>query len=883
VAIRKSIRQSIFHVFKDGGVIKARFRGPREFTPTEVWPAAPPERVISVDTESLPTRFSPLTTVLVPVGLHDRVELLETPYGQGMAAALFKLLCEEFGVKKKPSVIKKRGIRHRFQAREDKASTTLDQARSIAGGACTKCGRSEEEHQRSPPRSRRETLEPVVVAFYNAEYDLNRLFADRLDILRAISIGTDTYRVKVGCFDIEVDRMHISSSNTSFELVVRDSTTRKCVRLCGIDLSSYWKGGLAKAAESLGAVSKQELDPSFYQKPREEFTYKQWQEFRNYACRDAETTREVYLKTAELLISIDPGVVRRNGLIPISAPGAAARIIGNVAFEDGRSSWTRPYVWADQLGADAYLGGRSFCAEPGLHRSLVSIDLKSAYPFAMCLLPCPASSRIEPVGKSEGFNLDKWRGKFGVLVIDGESLDDVYPPFRIHDATHSRLQYVFGKFKKIAVTIPEVCIGVASGSLRVDRIHKGVWIDGSSEESFLRKAILRLFAIKEDKKNGKSLRALAKLLMNSFYGKLLEVMRSSLFINEAIIMQDFKESLPITETLARIYAMVGPDPDELLEPGYYWGEKGQQKTKDFYKSMMDRSFDTAEQRSRYAIYSYVEGLSKSGEPSGDKSYSVRDFVRKHVKYTCGHYFMPLYGSQITGLVSGMLGAMSRCTKAVLGDTDSAHVKCPSGDPEDLKGFSEYFEVMAKAGYPSPRKLRVDGKMQWVGGVKGGGGLGGWEVEIPPSVESVCVRLKLYSHRYRCREGACDDHPKGGGVHFKQAEHGWSRFTSDSAEVIRASKLPLEERAKRAQWETQRALHEALMAHQRGEPFQYQTRASPRKLKASIIGGGEVGEFIRRLVKPASEPDPNVRVGRDGVVRWLELAEVAESPGDTKVT
>ena len=112
-------------------------------------------------------------------------------------------------------------------------------------------------------------------------------------------------------------------------------------------------------------------------------------------------------------------------MIPPSAPGASARIVFAKAFDQhpGLKQWEMYPTWADQMGLDCYFGGRAFCTKPGIYSRMATLDLKSAYPFQMALLPDPVTVRMIEVSPKDYSRLGKraakqfvqdWRGKYGV-------------------------------------------------------------------------------------------------------------------------------------------------------------------------------------------------------------------------------------------------------------------------------------------------------------------------------------------------------------------------------------------------------------------------------------------------------------------------------------
>lgn len=818
-----------YRIVKNGVVVRARLEGGQDgsfsFREVKEYEPIDPRRVIAIDTESLKSGGQ-LRTLLTTVRFHDGGSAIETPDGRDMLEKLCEQVSDRFGEPAgHPSDTKQRPSKHRNGSR-----------RSRDG--------------------RRRTVDPVLSVWFNLAYDFGRLAADRPEVLRSVVAGADSYRLKLSeRFELEVAKMHFGSSS-SFEWYIRDSAKKTIARLIGIDLTGYWKTSLASAAKALGIVEKVDVEKlfgsspeEFFKRPRESFTPEEWQLFRDeYALGDVETTLELYHRTVELLRTVDRRVVRSTGIIPPSAPGAAARIVFAGAFDQhpelrkengGPGAWERPPRWVDQLGCQSYFGGRVFCTRPGVHKRMVSLDIKSAYPWATACLPDPVTAIYEPVAAQEGFDVADWRGLFGVLLIDGEGLDDTYPAFRRHDLERRRLRYVTGPFENRAVTIPEIVMGVLSGALRVDRIRKGVIMRGSAETSFLRAGMVRFFGIKNDPSREKAVRDTAKLLANSTYGKLVEVNTSDYSIGENLPVPEFCDGQRVARTIARIFAEKGPaeltDDDfagETLNQVGYVRRLYAETAKDYQ----------GESRPAECAVLYTTLLRRAKVPTTGKLVSLGRFMLENKRHRCGQYFMPLCASLITGLTSGVVGLLARCLGALQGDTDSVHVVLPEGltcrkdQPAreiGLPGWDRFEELLAESGYA----MQIPEVPE----------LGQWFCESPgPSAESVLARPKVYSHLF-------DD----GSV--KQAKHGFSKWPSSKTD-----------------------LHAMLRSFTIEGTATYTTRAAPRKLRAAVIAGQQVGEFVAGEVRLMLTPDPNTWRDDRGVVRWLTL-EGLKARGDPLAT
>lgn len=828
-------------LWKNGAEIGAHFNGPEVFRAAKTYDLLPRERVFAVDTESL-TSNGRLTTVLTPVHFHDRGVVVETRDGRGMLHELFAAVFAREG----------------FAEHEARDSRTKQRARRT---------RKNGSQWRDGDR---QSVNPVLSVWFNMPYDFGRLAADVPYILRSVAAGAPSYRIRVSDrFELEVRRM-IFGSAPSFDWRIRDVGAKSIVRMLGIDLTGYWKTSLAKAARALGVTEKIDVETQIegvYEKPLESFSPEQWALFKLYGLGDVQTTLELYHRTAELLTRVDARVVRRTGVIPASAPGASAKIVFAKAFDchPEIDAWERYPTWADQMGARSYFGGRAFCTRPGIFRRMKTLDLKSAYPLQMALLPDPVTVRMARehacrYGAEEYMQarfVARYRGRYGVLCVSGRGTDDKMPAFREHDRQRSgRLRYVAGEFKKQWVTIPELVIGMVRGALIIDCVHDGVTMNGTPDQSFLRAGVRDFFAIKEDKENEKALRDLAKLLANSLYGKLIEVVLQDYLIAEHVPCPRFKAHAEICESIALLFASAG-EPASL--DALYWGSSParSEDARKFFDTCDLKQYPDAK-RGAEAIAAYVEALEWAGEPSEAGPYiSVAEFVRTHKAYKCGQYFMPLYASQVTGATSAMVGLMASCLDAYQGDTDSVHCPLPEGVESltELPGFERYFALMAEAGYASPRRLSTG---ETVNGVPGVDSLGTWEEETPsPSTESILVRPKVYSHAF-----AAEKH--------KQAKHGFARFhTPEVEKAMRDAAIPREEREKNVSAVRATELHEAMRTLYTTGSYAYDARRAPRKLREAIRTGLPVGEFVPRAMAMTLAPDPNTWKDDRGFVHWNE--------------
>lgn len=829
--IIEASEEATYPMFKDGGWVKVRRTTTSDtFKKSQAYDLIGKERIFAVDTEST-LKKKVLTTDLIPVAFFDRQTVIDERDGQNTIERFLALVCERYGVDMpRPSRTRQR------------RQLTLEERR---------------ERRRSRRDGRRQSIPITVSIWFNLPYDMSRLFPHH-EHLRRIYSGSDSYIMKVSeRFEIEWTS-YIDTSAPQFAWYIRDHEEKRIVRLLGVDLTGYWKCSLDAALSDVGLKGKEDIEAeveNVHEREFESFSETEIAARVSYAMRDADRTGALLHKTVELLTEIDPRVVRRTGLIPPSAPGAAARILFAKAFDQHPDieSWKRPPVWADRLGAEAYYGGRAFCANPGRYEGCVSLDLKSAYPAVMTMLPDPVTAEYVQVPPAKSFDYRDWRGKFGVLKISGRCRDPIYPTFRIHD--DERLRYVMGDFKEISVTIPEIVIGVVRGSLEVDEIHDGVWIKGSNSKSFFRAFVLELYAMKE--KHGRSpLGLLAKLLMNSSYGKLIEVNANEFRWELVVPVPNFrKHKNAIAKSVLAILVSDGDVDSDVL----FFGQV-HEDVKDERASVFDARVASLH-GAIDVVHEYMELLDQFSVSDAPGTVPLIEFLRDARLYKAGAFFMPIYAAQITGFVSAQLGMMASCTGALAGDTDAVHLYSPdpSKNPLDSRGVQQYFEFMQAAGYEAPRKGAhlIEGST-----------LGTWENEAPcPSKESFFSRLKRYSHYFV--------HPTEG-ESYKQATHGIARFTCPEAELaFKDTSLSKKERIDKARFLRQKALHALMGELVDGQEPEYETRRAPRKGRSSIRGG-VAGEFVSNSVVVSTSPVPHTYQRSDGWVVWESFEDSPSS-------
>ena len=619
--------------------------------------ALDPNRVLGLDTESFLYRGK-LTTMTVQVETYQRSILLET-HNQFPLAALLQILMDQWGEKEEgPSQTKQRPRR---------------------------------PHKNGYYRDgRRQTITPLLLVFYNMEYDLGRLAfsTDENPFWRYLKRGSDTQRFMLtDTLELEMASCQPFGSAPHFEAFVREVSPtkipgqpRRIIRLIGRDLWGYWKYGLdatAKALASYNVTQKIDLgdEKALFEKDWMDFTEEEKARIITYAQTDAKVTREIYLATVELLKSIDgvgEWMMNAQGVLPPSAPALAAKIMFQFASED---AWERPDPIAEQWSLDAYSGGRCFNLKQGNVQNINVFDITSAYPFAMSILPDPCTAEVEWFSTVK-FSLTKFRGQFGVVEISADETNASYPSIRGRLNT-GHIQYYYGHIDHQRTTIPEMMLGIVSGRLTNLTIHGGFIIHGSPEQSFLREYVHKFYTLKEASEKDSPVYLMAKLFINSPYGKLIEIIDARNVLLESAELMYIIPKFPKTvePTITNAYIQGGLDNVDAV-----------------VADILD------------VIPS--NGVTTLGE------------IMDGTDVKAGRYFLPTWAAQVTGFISAYMGCAALAAKALQGDTDSIFT--------DSTNWQTAFQGwMNQAGYPAPNH-----------------GLGAWTLEIE-NASGMLLGIKQY--------------------------------------------------------------------------------------------------------------------------------------------
>lgn len=175
----------------------------------------------------------------------------------------------------------------------------------------------------------------------------------------------------------------------------------------------------------------------------------------------------------------------------------------------------------DQAAASGYHGGRTetFITGPVSGVELRDIDLKSAYPTAMCAIGLPNFADIRLTRDVAQFTA----GTLGVAQVEFETPPTVrYPAFGVR----AESGLVFPRRGTTVATAPEISAAAALG-IRV-RVAQGIIVSWDTSVLPYESFVLRLLAAREKHKVGgkDTLESkMIKTITNSLYGKVAQAVR----------------------------------------------------------------------------------------------------------------------------------------------------------------------------------------------------------------------------------------------------------------------------------------------------------------------------------------------------------------------
>ena len=495
----------------------------------------------------------------------------------------------------------------------------------------------------------------VLIAFYNLEYDFQRLFNEDSHVYDMARINVEGMKCTEDDYEIENVHLVLSGSAPHFTWILRKNN--RILKVYALDLWGYMKVGLGKSAKALGIIDKLEVDKEYFHIPLEQLTDEQLNELRVYAKRDPKVTRELYLALLYFLTQFSEDVVTKKGILPPSASAAAARI----AFSKMKGKMLQqPPKMAIQMALDAYNGGMVFCRATGEFENILVGDRNSAYPTMMTLLPDPEQVRYLVVYKVKP---DDLIGKIGFVRASFEIESDYIPFITSHDEEgNSTANHAPGRYQYHTMTIYELMAGYLVGTIKHITIHEALYLKYEPEAmgtGIFHDHVKNMHRVKNESEKGSALYLLAKSNMNNLYGKLIE-MRNP----EALIIPEYVRKLRVPTGVK-----------------YKLGMDKQYRHR-FYNSLLNKGIG-------------LEDILNEYEPTDwDGWISIEECVTE-LTLTAGTYFFPFYASLITGGQRAWMSVYTHFTKAILADTDSAF--SPLTEPEFISSLEKASRITERIG------------------------------------------------------------------------------------------------------------------------------------------------------------------------------------------
>ena len=484
----------------------------------------------------------------------------------------------------------------------------------------------------------RAKLPIVLLTFYNLEYDFQRLFNPDSEVFNMARINVEGIKVKQDEYEIENVHMVLTGSAPHFTWILRKDN--RVLKVYALDLWGYLKQGLGNSAKALGIIDKLPVDKEYFHIPLEQLTEEQLSELRTYAIRDPKVTRELYLALLYFLTQFSEDVVTKKGILPPSAPAAAARI----AFSKMEGEHLKqPPKYAQQMALEAYNGGMVFCRATGEFENILVGDRNSAYPTMMTLLPNPEKVSFIVVYKATPEDLI---GKLGFVRASFEIESDYIPFITSNDDETGRANHAQGRYTWHTMSIYELVAGYLCGTIKHITIHEAVYLKYDEEavgNGIFYDFVKYFHHLKNENPKGSALYLLAKLLMNSLYGKLIE-MRNP----ESLIIPEFIRKLRVPTGIKT-----------LLDNDKKYRYK-------FYNAILNNGEDLDEILNEY-------------KPTDWDGFVPLEEIVSDISLSAGTYFFPFYASLITAGQRAWMSVYTYYVKAILADTDSAFTSMSESD------------------------------------------------------------------------------------------------------------------------------------------------------------------------------------------------------------
>lgn len=332
-----------------------------------------------------------------------------------------------------------------------------------------------------------------VIYIHNLNFDMVSFFWDIKDEL----VVTDS-----GEFDFTYEGWRVSGVYGAPTFArLTDKSSHRSVML--VDSFSYYRASLEKAAavfcpdlpklkrpDGLGQkmFSKRDLD------------------FCAYAMRDAEVAYYIGLALEALHEEFDLSQT-------VSVADMAARIFRHSYLERTIPQPARPIM---EAALNSYHGGKNNLAvAPGWYQGVSSLDISSAYPHAMSLMPSFYEERLYRKFRTRNSGaVPEW----GIYQVSGKAADCRWPTLFAHNFVPLRNEVV----ENVCVTGFELNEAVRAGEFKMtDCVGWFYDADRDRNDPPLKHYCNEFYARKEAETD-KAKRAMYKFLLNSISGKFIQ-------------------------------------------------------------------------------------------------------------------------------------------------------------------------------------------------------------------------------------------------------------------------------------------------------------------------------------------------------------------------
>jgi DNA polymerase type B, organellar and viral len=328
---------------------------------------------------------------------------------------------------------------------------------------------------------------------YNLTYEFTQLFHDLEPFVRLADDFIVPYHYnepneQAGDYTIR------AANNKRHFVTIRNDATHVTVKL--YDASSFFTTSLENAARSVGIVGKLDKPPVFSRRQA------RTKAFQAYARRDAYITRRLGEKIIDWHEQYDVRTC-------ISAPHFAASVFRR-RFLTGPIPVARPRE-LEQYGLYSYHGGKNGYYRDGPQEiaDVWNLDIRSAYPEAMRQLPDVQEAVWRHVDGYQSSSPGVWR-----IIADYRRC-----PFRGMQTIAGSWDVPSGRIEPAYLTSYEIDAMLARGELTIHEADG--WVcEGPSGGPLV--AYVDRFYDQKRNASDDTLRLLAKLLLNSLYGKFFQ-------------------------------------------------------------------------------------------------------------------------------------------------------------------------------------------------------------------------------------------------------------------------------------------------------------------------------------------------------------------------